>query len=111
MITTKIIEGSAKMARRYEIDDVQWEKIKPFLGNTPTNCGKTLISFIIAPYLNCNLEIHYDKFPLTSHVILRSIFTVSVTTIHKRLYLNVPTPVALFPDFVALPSLNDQLDI
>ncbi len=26
MITTKINEGSAKMARRYEIDDAQWEK-------------------------------------------------------------------------------------
>ena len=23
------------MARRYEIDDAQWEKIKPYLGNTP----------------------------------------------------------------------------
>ena len=28
------------MARRYEIDDVQWEKIKPFLGNTPKKTGR-----------------------------------------------------------------------
>lgn len=40
MITTRIIEGSAKMARRYEIDDAQWEQIKPFLGNTPKKTGR-----------------------------------------------------------------------
>lgn len=40
MITTKINTGSAKMARRYEIDDVRWEKIKPFLGNTPKKTGR-----------------------------------------------------------------------
>ena len=28
------------MARRYEIDDAQWEKIKPFLGNTPKKTGR-----------------------------------------------------------------------
>ena len=28
------------MARRYEIDDVQWEKIKPYLGNTPKKTGR-----------------------------------------------------------------------
>ena len=30
----------ATMARRYEIDDVQWEKIKPYLGNTPKKTGR-----------------------------------------------------------------------
>ena len=28
------------MARRYEIDDAQCEKIKPFLGNTPKKTGR-----------------------------------------------------------------------
>ena len=28
------------MARRYEIDDAQWERIKPFLGNTPKKTGR-----------------------------------------------------------------------
>ena len=28
------------MARRYEIDDVQWEKNEPFLGNTPKKTGR-----------------------------------------------------------------------
>ena len=30
----------ATMARRYEIDDAQWEKIKPYLGNTPKKTGR-----------------------------------------------------------------------
>ena len=28
------------MARRYEIYDAQWEKIKPYLGNTPKKTGR-----------------------------------------------------------------------
>ena len=28
------------MARRYEIDDAQWEKIRPYLGNTPKKTGR-----------------------------------------------------------------------
>ena len=28
------------MARRYEIDDAQWEKIKLYLGNTPKKTGR-----------------------------------------------------------------------
>ena len=28
------------MARRYEIDDAQWEKIKPYPGNTPKKTGR-----------------------------------------------------------------------
>ena len=28
------------MARRYEIDDAQWEKIRPYLGNTPKKNGR-----------------------------------------------------------------------
>ena len=40
MIMTRINVGSVNMARRYEIDDAQWEKIKPFLGNTPKKTGR-----------------------------------------------------------------------
>lgn len=28
------------MSRRYEIDDARWEKIEPFLGNTPKKTGR-----------------------------------------------------------------------
>ena len=28
------------MARRYEIDDAQWERIKPYLGNTQKKTGR-----------------------------------------------------------------------
>lgn len=29
-----------KMARRYEIEDKQWEQVKPYLGNTPKKTGR-----------------------------------------------------------------------